>query len=84
MRSREALVDKFMIAKWPPGDLGLAVRDFGLLRKILSRMSRRSGGHSFARKMYSDLVSKDDNQSRSLANNLSSLLKNGDFNEEWD
>lgn len=81
---REALVDKFMIGKWPPGDLGLAVRDFGLLRKILSRMSRRSGGHSFARKMYSDLVSKDDNQSRSLANNLSSLLKNADFNEEWD
>ena len=81
---REALVDKFMIGRWPPGDLGLAVRDFGLLRKILSRMSRRSGGHSFARKMYSDLVSKDDNQSRSLANNLSSLLKNADFNEEWD
>jgi hypothetical protein len=81
---REALVDKFMIGRWPPADLGLAVRDFGLLRKILSRMSRRSGGHSFVRKMYSDLVSKDDNQSRSLASNLSGLLKEADFNEEWD
>jgi hypothetical protein len=81
---REALIDKFMMGAWPPRDLGLAVRDIGLLRKILSRMSRRSGGHSFARKMYLDLASRDDNQSRSLANNLSNLLKEADFNEEWD
>src|SRR5208282_6805319 len=53
---RETLVDKFMSGQWPPGDLALAVNDFALLKKILSRMSRRSKGHSYAHKMYSDLV----------------------------
>ncbi len=81
---RETLVDKFMSGKWPPGDLGLAVNDFGLLRKILSRMSRRSGGRSFARKVYSDLVSRDDDQSRSLADDLASLLRDPYYQEEWD
>jgi len=81
---REALVKKFIIGKWPPGDLGRAVPDFGLLKKILQRMSRRIGGHSFARKMYSDLASKDDIESRSLANNLANLLKNANYEEEWD
>jgi len=62
----------------------MAVPDFGLLRKILKRMSRKSGGHSFARKMYSDLASKNDIEWRSLANKLTILLKNSDFEEEWD
>ena len=73
-----------MKGEWPPGDLGLAVNDFELLKKILSRMSRRSGGHSFARKMYSDLLCRDDIQSRSLVNNLASLLKHDEYQEEWD
>ncbi|MFH2000916.1 MAG: hypothetical protein ABIK28_14640 [Planctomycetota bacterium] len=81
---REALVEKFIIGKWPPGDLGRAVPDFGLLKKILKRMSRESGGPSFTRKMYSDLASKDDIESHSLATKIANLLKNADYGEEWD
>ena len=81
---RESLADKFLLGKWPAGDLALAVRDYGLLKKILKRMSRKSGEQSYARKMYSDLLSRKDNQSRTLASDLSSLLKNSDYDEDWD
>lgn len=80
---REALVEKFIIGKWPPGDLGRAVSDFGLLKKILKRMSRKSEGRSFSRKMYLDLASKDDNESHSIAITVANLLKDADYEEEW-
>jgi hypothetical protein len=81
---REALVDKSLTGSWPPGDVALAVHEFGLLRKILKRMSRKRNGQSYARRMYSDLASKSDDQSRSLANSLSGLLRSPDYDEEWD
>jgi hypothetical protein len=81
---REALVERSLAGDWPPGDVALAVGDFALLRKILKRMSRRVGGQSLARRMYSDLASRNDSQARALANGLSSLLKSPDYDEEWD
>jgi hypothetical protein len=81
---RESLVEKFLLGRWPAGDLALAVRDFALLRKILKRMSRKRAGQSLAREMYSGLMSRTDNQSRSLADALSGLLKNSDYDEDWD
>jgi GTPase-associated protein 1, N-terminal domain type 1 len=81
---REKLADRFLAGSWPPGDLALAVRDFGLLKKILKRISRRHGGQSFVRRMYSDLVSRNDSESRSLTKSLSGLLRNPDYDEEWD
>ena len=81
---RESLAEKFLLGRWPAGDLALAARDFGLLRKILKRVSRKRAGQSLVREMYSDLMSRTDNQSRSLANALSSLLKNSDYDEDWD
>jgi hypothetical protein len=81
---RESLADKFLLGRWPAGDLALAVRDFRLLRKILKRVSRKRAGQSVVREMYSDLMSRTDDQSRSLANSLSSLLKNSDYDEDWD
>jgi len=81
---REAVVEKFVIGNWPPGDLAMAVPDFGLLKKILKRMSRMSGGHSFIRKMYSDLASREDSESHSIAIKITNLLKNTDYEEEWD
>jgi hypothetical protein len=81
---RETLVDKFSNSNWPPGDLALAIDDLGLLRKIMKRLSRKHGGNSFARKMYSDLVSRTEGRSQSLASALSDLLKNPGYYEEWD
>ena len=81
---REALVERSLAGDWPPGDVALAVGDFALLRKILKRMSRRVGGQSLARRMYSDLASRNDSQARALANGLSSLLKSPDYDEGWD
>ncbi len=81
---RESLVDKFINSNWPPGDLALSVDDLGLLRKIMKRVSRKQGGNLFSRKMYSDLVSRTDSRSQSLASALSGLLKNPEYYEEWD
>jgi hypothetical protein len=81
---REGLVHAFLAGSWPPGDLALAVGDIGLLRKILKRMSRKYGGSAFARKIYSDLVSRTDNSASAMAKSLSELLKNPDYYEDWD
>jgi len=81
---RENLVDAFLKGNWPAGDLALAIRDIGLLRKILKRVSRRRGGHAFASRICSDLVSRSESRSRSLASSLADLLKNPDYYEDWD
>jgi hypothetical protein len=81
---RHMLVDLFPETNWPPGDLALAVHDSELLKKVLKRILRRDGGHKFAREMYTDLMSRDEDEARRLGNGVSSLLKNPDYEEEWD
>ena len=81
---REGLADAFTKGVWPPGDLSHAVPDITLLKKILKRISRRWSGQEFIRRMYSDLASRNDNNSHRLASLVADLLKSGDYGDEWD
>lgn len=81
---RDLLVDNFLASKWPPSDMARAIKDSGLIRKIVKRLMRRPNGPAYARQMYSQLASEGDAESRRLTKIIGELVKNPDYYEEWD
>lgn len=81
---RRDLIDAFLYAQWPPGDLALATGDVRLLRKVFKRLLRKSGGHQYARAMLADLSSRSSAETRPFAAALADMLDDPGFYEEWD
>lgn len=81
---RRDLIDAFVYTNWPPGDLALAAGDLRLFRKIFKRLLRKPRGHQYAVAMYADLSSRTGDESRRFAVELSGMLDDPSFYEEWD
>lgn len=82
---RKKIIEVYINSNWPPGDLGLAVGDQLLLRKIYSRLIRYSGGKDYCYKIIFDLAQRKDNQSATkVSDQLRSFVNQPNFYEHWD
>lgn len=81
---RNSLVDAFSRSRWAPGDLAIAATRAGILRKIFKRLHRQTRGDEYIRRMQQDLSRRTDKSALQATENLTPLIADPDFYEEWD
>lgn len=82
---RRRLIETFMGAEWPPGDLVIAASDPVLVRKLLKRLLRARGGNEYLERIHRDLLGRlDEPSANRVFPTVRDVMGNPNVPEDWD